>query len=139
MYVRCGLIYHYGPIEMHKKACLLCFSVKKKSHQNHCVYMSMIPWPKKKNYKLINFTNRQIDFPRLSRFLAVRTYANGVLGHYLIKWAVFTQGIMMPYADGMSLLKNKNILLSQKREPKTLTFAESSNSNGMVWTALTEK
>ena len=67
---------------------------------------------------MINFTNRQIDFPRFSRFLAVTTYANGVLGHYLIKRAVFAQGIMMPYADGMSLLKTKIYYSVKKKRVK---------------------
>ena len=59
---------------------------------------------------MINVTNRQIDFPRFRRFLAVTTYADGVLGDNLVKGTVFAQGIMIPYADAMSLLKTKYII-----------------------------
>ena len=69
----------------------------------------------KKNYKLINFTNRQIDFPRFRSFLVVTTYADGVLGDDLVKGTVLAQGIMIPYADAMSLLKTK-IYYSVKKE-----------------------
>ena len=58
---------------------------------------------------MINVTNRQIDFPRFRRFLAVTTYADGVLCDDLVKGTVFAQGIMISYADAMSLLKTKYI------------------------------
>ena len=58
---------------------------------------------------MINFTNRQIDFPRFSRFLAVTTDGDGVLGEHLVKASVFAEGIMIADADAMPLLKTKYI------------------------------
>ena len=58
---------------------------------------------------MINFTNRQIDFPRFRRFLAVTTEADGVLGEHLVKGTVLAQGVMIPYAYAMPLLKTKYI------------------------------
>ena len=60
---------------------------------------------------MINFTNRQKDLPGLLSFLAITTKGDGILCDDLVKGTVLAQGIMIPDADGMTLL-NKNILVA---------------------------
>ena len=60
---------------------------------------------------MINFTNRQKDFPGFLRFLAITTKGDGIFCDDLVKGTVLAQGIMIPDADGMTLL-NKNILVT---------------------------
>ena len=60
---------------------------------------------------MINFTNRQKDLPGFLRFLAITTKGDGILCDDLVKGTVLAQGIMIPNAYAMTLLK-KNILVA---------------------------
>ena len=58
-----------------------------------------------------HFTNRQKYFPGFLRFSAIATQGDGIFCDDLVKGTVLAQGIMIPDADGMTLL-NKNILVT---------------------------
>ena len=58
-----------------------------------------------------NFTNRQKYLPGFLSFLAITTKGDGIFCDDLVKGTVLAQGIMIPDADGMTLL-NKNILVT---------------------------